>query len=80
MEAEDKLILVMAHRDRLWKAMGEIEDFTNSIEKQLSGMYKQGLWIPQKERRETDPRAQPSYFDGLARFVERLRPIILGAK
>jgi len=80
MSAKDRIVLIEAHRDRLWKAMGEIEKRVKSHEKQLSGLYKQKLWIPVKEKRETDPRAQPEYFDGLADWVEFLRPILLGAK
>lgn len=78
--AEDKLVLIETHRDRLWKAIGEIEDRMNSHQKQLEGLYKQKLWIPVHEKRETDPRSPPEYFDGLADWVAFLKPIILGAK
>lgn len=78
--SEAQLEIIKAHRNRLWKAMGEIESRMKSHEKQLSGMYKQNLWIPVKERRETDPRARPNYFDGLADWIEFLRPILMGVK
>ena len=78
--AEDKLVLVEAHRDRLWKALSEIENRVKSTDMQLTGMYKQKLWIPVKKKRETDSRAQPEFFDGLADWTEFLRPILLGAK
>ena len=76
-------ILVKAHRDRLWKAMGEIENKMKSQQKQLEGLYKQKLWIPIEERRKTATDSAvplPDYFDGLAEWVEFLRPIIYGVK
>ena len=72
--------LVEAHRDRLWIAMGEIEDRVTAHTKQLTGLYTQKLWVPVAERKKDDERAQPDFFDGLADYTEFLRPIILGAK
>ena len=77
---KDKYPLIKAHRDRLWKAMGEIEERMKSHQKQLEGLYNQKLWTPVAEKRKTDPSALPEYFDGLADWVEFLRPIIYGAK
>ena len=72
--------LIRAHRDRLWKAMGEIEEKMKSQQKQLEGLYAQKLWIPIEQRKSVNPRSQPTFFDGLSEWVEFLRPIIYGAK
>lgn len=76
----DKLVIIEAHRDRLRKALHEIEERMRSHDRQLKGAYNQKLWVPVKVKREEDPRALPEHFDGLADWVEFLRPIIWGIK
>ena len=79
--AKDKLVLVEAHRDRLWKAMGEIEEYIKDTDSLLSQMYDQKTWIPIAERQKNPCLVPvPTYFDGLAEFTKKLRPIILGSK
>ena len=78
---EGQVVLLEAHRDRLWKAMGEIEEYVKESDKVLEEAFSSKQWVPYADRVDSDTAHPiPVYFDALAHCTAKLRPIILGAK
>lgn len=78
---DKKIEIIEAYRDRIRKALAEIEDLVNENTKLLEKSYNEQVWIPIGVKVDSDTtHPVPTYFDGLAYFVEKLRPILLGAK
>jgi hypothetical protein len=81
LQLDKKIEVIEAHRDRVRKALAEIEAHVNESTETLEKAYNEQTWIPIGVKVDSDTtHPVPTYFDGLAYFVEKLRPIIQGAK
>lgn len=87
-KARDMLILFdkkveirEAYLARMRVALGEIEDLNEETIKLLEKHFKAKTWVPIADKVDSDTaHPVPTYFDGLAFFTEKLRPILLGYK